>query len=166
VVRGRAPTGPGSEAPDPQGDLALWARERVPADYSFYGNNTPKDVLELASAVLDARLGWLSGDHATSIESWRKAVSLQDALIYDEPPPWYYPVRESLGAALLRDGRAGEAEQVFREDLERNPRSGRSLFGLLESLKAQKKAADAAWVEREFAVAWKDADIKLKIEDL
>jgi tetratricopeptide (TPR) repeat protein len=141
------------------------ARERVPAD-AFYGNNTPKDVLDLASAVLDARLIWLSGDHAASIESWRKAVSLQDALLYDEPPPWYYPVRESLGAALLREGRAGEAEQVFREDLARNPRSGRSLFGLLESLKAQKKAADAAWVEREFAVAWKDADIKLKIEDL
>lgn len=141
------------------------ARERVPAD-AFYGNNTPKEVLDLASAVLDARLNWLSGDHAASIESWRKAVSLQDALFYDEPPPWYYPVRESLGAALLRDGRAGEAEQVFREDLARNPRSGRSLFGLLESLKAQKKAADAAWVEREFAVAWKDADIKLKIEDL
>jgi hypothetical protein len=106
------------------------------------------------------------GDHAASIESWRKAVSLQDALFYDEPPPWYYPVRESLAAALLRDGRAGEAEQVFREDLEKNPSSGRSLFGLLESLKAQKKAANAAWVEREFAVAWKDADIKLKIEDL
>lgn len=141
------------------------ARGRVPDD-AFYGNNTPKDVLELASAVLDARLAWLSGDRAGSIESWRKAVSLQDGLLYDEPPPWYYPVRESLGAALLRDGRAGEAEQVFREDLEKNPRSGRTLFGLLETLKAQKKTADAAWVEREFAIAWKDADVKLRIEDL
>ncbi|MGH9400262.1 MAG: tetratricopeptide repeat protein, partial [Thermoanaerobaculia bacterium] len=140
------------------------ARERVAAD-AFYGNNSPKDVLELASAVLDARLAWLSGDRPAATEIWRKAVSLQDALFYDEPPPWYYPVRESLGAALLRQGQAGEAEEVFRQDLARNPRSGRSLFGLLESLKAQKKTAGAAWVERELAAAWKDADIKLRIED-
>ncbi len=141
------------------------ARARVPAD-AFYGNNSPKDVLELAAAVLDARLAWLSGDRAGSVEIWRKAVALEDALFYDEPPPWYYPVRESLGAALVRLGRADEAEKVFREDLARNPRNGRSLFGLSESLKAQKKAADQAWVEREFASAWKDADIRLKIEDL
>ncbi|HYV41758.1 MAG TPA: hypothetical protein VEO02_08225, partial [Thermoanaerobaculia bacterium] len=100
------------------------------------------------------------------IESWRKAVALQDGLSYDEPPPWYYPVRESLGSALLRDGQAGEAEKVFREDLAKNPRNGRSLFGLLEALKAQKKTADAVWVDRQFAAAWKDADTKLKIEDL
>ncbi len=141
------------------------ARERVPAS-AFYGNNSPKDVLLLASAVLDARLAWLRGERKVSIESWRKAVALQDGLSYDEPPPWYYPVRESLGSALLRDGQAGEAEKVFREDLAKNPRNGRSLFGLLEALKAQKKTADAVWVDRQFAAAWKDADTKLKIEDL
>ena len=141
------------------------ARERVPAG-AFYGNNTPKDVLQLASDVLDARVIWLKGDRKASIESWRRAVNAQDALSYDEPPPWYYPVRESLAAALLRDGEALEAEQVFREDLARNPRNGRSLFGLWEALKAQKKTADAVWVERQFAAAWKDADTKLRIEDL
>jgi hypothetical protein len=141
------------------------ARERVPAG-AFYGNNTPKDVLQLASDVLDARVIWLKGDRKASIESWRRAVNAQDALSYDEPPPWYYPVRESLASALLRDGEALEAEKVFREDLARNPRNGRSLFGLWEALKAQKKMADAVWVERQFAAAWKDADTKLRIEDL
>lgn len=140
------------------------ARARVPPD-AFYGNNTPADVLSLSALVLEARLAWLSGDRKASIEAWRKAVAAEDALAYDEPPPWYYPVRESLGAALLRDGQAAEAEGVFREDLERNPRNGRSLFGLAEALKAEQRPADAGWVERQFAAAWKDADVKLRIED-
>jgi Flp pilus assembly protein TadD len=91
---------------------------------------------------------------------------MQDALVYDEPPAWYYPLRESLGAALLRAGRAAEAEKVFREGVQRSPRNGRMLFGLMESLKAQKKNEEAGWVRREFEAAWAKADIKLRLEDL
>ena len=87
-------------------------------------------------------------------------------MVYDEPPDWYYPLRESLGAALLRAGQASEAEMVFREGLRRSPHNGRVLFGLLESLKAQNKMDSAFWVEREFELAWKKADTKLRIEDL
>jgi tetratricopeptide (TPR) repeat protein len=140
------------------------ARASVPPD-AFYGNNTPADMLALAALVLDARLLWLAGDRAASIDAWRKAVAAQDALAYDEPPPWYYPVRESLGAALLREGQAAEAEAVFREDLSRNPRNGRSLFGLAEALKVEQRLTDASWVERQFTAAWKDADVKLRLED-
>jgi TolA-binding protein len=75
-------------------------------------------------------------------------------------------VRESLGAALLTSGDAAGAERVFRDDLERNPRSGRSLFGLSESLKAQGKRDAARLVEREFGRAWKSADTKLSVKDL
>jgi len=96
---------------------------------------------------------------------WRRAVEVQDRLNYDEPPDWYYPVRESLGGALLRAGRPAEAETVFRADLERNPRNPRSLFGLAESLRAQKKAADAAWVRAAFEGAWRDADTQLTSGD-
>ena len=70
-----------------------------------------------------------------------------------------------MGAALLRAGQAAEAEQVFREDLKRNRRNGRSLFGLMESVKAQKKGTEAELVSREFARAWKQA-AALRIEDL
>jgi tetratricopeptide (TPR) repeat protein len=124
-----------------------------------WGNNKTGDTMDLASMVLAARL-------EDSIDKWRKAVALQDALIYDEPPGWYYPVRESLGAALLQSGDAAGAEQVFREGVRRSPHNGRMLFGLLESLKAQKKNEAAAWVEREFESAWKGADLKLRIGDL
>ena len=86
---------------------------------------------------------------------------MQDELNYDEPADWYYPVRESLGAALLENGKAAEAEAVFRADLVQNPRNPRSLFGLQQALAAQNKTSVAAWVERQFAEAWKNADVKL-----
>jgi len=87
-------------------------------------------------------------------------------LVYDEPPVWYYPVRESLGAAMLRAGNPAGAEAAFREGLRRSPRNGRMLFGLMESLKAQKKAEAAEWVTKEYEAAWKGAEVRLRIEDL
>ena len=128
-------------------------------------NNAPA-YFAVATNVLDARISQAKGDRKAAIGSWTKAVVAEDALNYDEPPTWYYPVRESLGAALLADGQAAEAERVFREDLARHPRSGRSLYGLVAALKAQQKAADAAWAEAQFEVAWKDADTKLRLEDM
>ena len=66
----------------------------------------------------------------------QEAVAIQDTLKYDEPADWFFPVRESLGAALLMNGDAAGAEKVFREDLDRNPRNPRSLFGLQQALKS------------------------------
>ncbi|MGH9836795.1 MAG: tetratricopeptide repeat protein [Blastocatellia bacterium] len=131
-----------------------------------FGLNTAASVFKIAEHVLDARIASAKGDRRGAVDHWRKAVAAQDALNYDEPPGWYYPVRESLGAALLLAGNAAEAEKVFRRDLEDNPRNGRSLFGLAESLKKQGKAQDAREAQAEFEKAWKNADTKLKIEDL
>jgi tetratricopeptide (TPR) repeat protein len=122
--------------------------------------------LNLAASILDARIATARGENGRAFECWTRAVQLEDGFKYDEPPEWFYPVRESLGAALLAAGKANEAEQVFRDDLLRNPRNPRSLFGLMISLKAQQRDADAAWVEREFIEAWKGADTKLKLSDL
>jgi len=121
------------------------------------------DVLDLASVVLDARL---ESTPARAAPRWRRAIAIQDGLVYDEPPAWYYPVRESLGGALLLSGDAAGAEAVFREGLRRSPNNGRMLFGLLESLKAQKKTELARWVQREFDTAWRSADIQLHLKDL
>ncbi len=96
-----------------------------------------------------------------------KATRAQDELHYGEPPDWYLNVRETLGGVLLQNGDAAAAEKVFRADLERNPRNGRSLFGLAASLKAQKKDHDARLVQLEFERAWQNADTTpLQIEDL
>jgi hypothetical protein len=124
--------------------------------------NPAAKIMNLAAAILEARL---TTDERVAIERWKRAVAEQDALAYDEPPPWYYPARESLGSVLLRTGQAAEAETVFRESLKRYPRNGRSLFGLMESLKAQKKVTNAEWVQREFEAAWKQSQVRLRIED-
>ena len=129
----------------------------------MWGNNKPADALALAAEVLAGRL---ADSPTAAVERWRRAVELQDALVYDEPPAWYYPIRESLGGALMRAGKADEAEAVFREGLRRSPRNGRMLFGLMESLKAQNKTEAAEWVSREFEAAWKRSEIKLRIDDL
>jgi hypothetical protein len=78
-----------------------------------------------------------------------------------EPPRWYYPIRQALGAVLLDAGRAAEAEQVYREDLKNFPENGWSLYGLARALRAQGKSAEAAAVEKKFVEAWKGADVKL-----
>ncbi len=94
----------------------------------------------------------------------KRAAALEDALVYDEPPAWYYPVRESLGGAMLKAKDAAGAEAVFHEGLRRSPNNGRMLFGLLESLRAQKKTA-AAEVQREYERAWAGAEIQLRVAD-
>jgi tetratricopeptide (TPR) repeat protein len=133
--------------------------------HAGYGLNKASDVLAVASHVLNARMAAAKGNNSDAIEHWRKAIQAQDQLNYDEPADWYYPVRESLGATHLASGNAKDAEQIFRDDLQRNPRNPRSLFGLMESLKAQQRTEDAAWVERQFKTAWKTADTKLDIKD-
>jgi tetratricopeptide (TPR) repeat protein len=142
------------------------AAASIPGD-TGYGQNTARDVLKIAEHFLDARIASARGDRRGAVEHLRRAVEAEDALAYDEPPGWYHPLsRESLGGALLQAGERAEAEKVFREDLRRNRRNGRSLFGLAESLKAQGKAYEAQLVGREFESAWKDADTKLRVEDL
>ncbi len=128
-----------------------------------WGNNKLGNILDMASIALDARL---ESSAAKAVPMWARAVELQDALVYDEPPAWYYPMRESLGAATLLAADSAGAEVIFREGLRRSPNNGRMLFGLLESLKAQKKTDAAAWVEREFTKAWAGADLKLSLREL
>ena len=141
---------------------------KVPAEALFGGTGleSARTVLALTSIVLDARIAAANGSLPDAIRLWTSAVAAADKLPYDEPPIFFYPVRESLGAALLLNGKAEEAERVFRVDLARHPQNARSLFGLHESLVKQGKNADAEWVQRAFDEAWKDADTTLTTEAL
>lgn len=137
---------------------------KVPTDWPW-GVNEMKTVMDLAKAELAARIAEASGDRDATIARWKEAVAAQDLVPYDEPPDWYYSVRESLGAVLLKASRFEEAEAVFREDLRLNPRSPRSLFGLLEAVKAQKKSG-VEWIQPQFDSAWQYAERPLKVTDL
>ncbi|MFL6255946.1 MAG: hypothetical protein ACJ74T_13120 [Pyrinomonadaceae bacterium] len=141
------------------------AEQSLPADVQF-GLNKASDILKIADRMLAARIVAARGERGRAAELLREAVATEDGLAYDEPPAWFLPARETLGALLLADGRAAEAEAVFREDLKHNPRSGRSLFGLSKSLEAQRKMREAALARRQFAAAWKDADTRLTVADL
>jgi tetratricopeptide (TPR) repeat protein len=153
---------------DAEHHIVSEAADKTPPDQVFAMpvNNKAKDVLNIATNVLGAKIAQAKHDSAGAVSLLRRAVGIQDTLKYDEPPDWFYPVRESLGAVLLLNGNAAEAEKVFREDLERNPRNPRSLFGLAEALRAQNRAYDAQFVDKQFQSNWKNAELKLKLADL
>jgi tetratricopeptide (TPR) repeat protein len=139
--------------------------QALPADAIPDFNNSAKSAFELALTALDARIAEAAGDRGKAIVLWQKAVALLDTFAYNEPADWYYPVRESLGGALLREHQGAAAEGVFRRDLQLNPNSGRSLYGLWQSLLMQHRDADAALVKAQFDAAWSHATIGLHIED-
>lgn len=141
------------------------AQKRIPAQAKF-GSSSASSVLKIAEFVLNGKVAIAKHDNKLAIELLRQAVEVQDSLNYNEPPDWFFPVRESLGGALMLNRDYKEAEKVFRDDLERNPRNGRSLFGLLKSLTAQGRTSNAQWVQREFETAWKNADTQLRVEEL
>src|SRR2546421_9708648 len=134
--------------------------------FSMPVNNKAKDVLAIARDVLGARISLARKDNATAIAKLQSAVATQDTLKYSEPEDWFFPVRESLGAALLMNGDAAGAEKIFREDIETHPRNPRSLFGLQQALKTQKRDYDAAFVEKQFQSSWKGQGAQLRVEDL
>ena len=141
------------------------AKAKVPADLML-NLNRAGDLLSIATFVFDARLASASGDPKSAIPLWMKAVEVQDNLVYDEPPPWYYPVRESLGGEYLRMKQYMAAERTFRRDLEINPNNPRSLFGLSEALRGQSKNAEADDARRRFDKEWQGADVQISIDTL
>ncbi|HSY51121.1 MAG TPA: bacterial transcriptional activator domain-containing protein [Thermoanaerobaculia bacterium] len=134
------------------------ARTTVPDDPGFY-QNSERAIAEVAVHVLAGRIAEARGDSRQAIAEYTEAVEKEDALDYDEPADWFYPTRETLGAALLRAGRYAEAEKAFRADLTRNKHNPRSLFGLAAALRAQKK--DAAPVTAEFGRVWEGGKLGL-----
>lgn len=118
-------------------------------------------LLQIASHLLRGELALAQDKHVEAIEQFEKAVAVQDELPYTEPPFWYYPTRQSLGAALMDNQQYAEAEAVFRTDLKTYPRNGWSLFGLAQSLDAQGKSSEAAQVRTRFEAIWARADVTL-----
>jgi tetratricopeptide (TPR) repeat protein len=144
------------------------AEANTPEDVVFAMpvNNKAKVVLAVARDVLGGKIALAKKDNAAAIALLQKAVAVQDSLKYSEPEDWFFPVRESLGAALLVNNDAAGAEKVFREDLDRHPRNPRSLFGLEQALKAQNRDYDAGFVQKQFQASWKGGPVQLKVDDL
>ena len=131
-------------------------------DEIFMGNVYPaRDLLEIAKSLLRGEMAYRAGDAANAVFALEEAVTLQDALPYTEPPFWYYPTRQSLGAALLASDRVDDAQAVFEADLEQYPMNGWSMFGLAEALRRQGDEAGAEQMTARFETVWQFADVSL-----
>ena len=147
--------------------VALAARGRVPearatlAELQSLGSE-PRlhDLVAAAAAVVAGRIAATELHHDEAVARLREAVAAEDGLAAGSGD-WFFPIRHLLGAELLSAGRAAEAERTYREDLERNPDNGWSLFGLAAALRAEGLRAEAANAERRFLAAWKGADVRL-----
>ncbi len=144
-----------------QFDQAEAALDSVRARVALVEKDPGHTVLQIAEKALEGEIAGRRGDVEASITAFRAATDLEDGLIYIEPPFWYYPMRHSLGAMLLEAGRPEEAEQAYREDLERFPANGWSLYGLAQSLRAQGRDAEAAEVDAVLAESWEKADVDI-----
>lgn len=154
IASGRVPGAEGEHAA-----LATLAKR-------FVRNRTAEEQTERALIQIAERL--LAGEIAThhkhydeAITALREAIKLEDALPYTEPPFWPIPVRHYLGVVLQKAGRAHEAESVYRADLIKNPHNGWAQYGLMQSLRAQRKDRDANEVEKQWKRAWVHADVNL-----
>jgi tetratricopeptide (TPR) repeat protein len=125
------------------------------ADDNAMFQNSQRRIAEVAARVLSGRIAEADGDTAAAIADYEAAVSLEDALNYNEPADWFYPVRETLGAALLREERFADAARVFERDLQRNRHNPRSLWGLAAARRGDTK------LTAEYRRRWKGAPLTL-----
>ena len=145
-----------------EASTALSALAHAPnADEYRVGATPASAVLKLAAYALEGEIHEATGDFDQAVESFAKAVAIEDENNYTEPPDWSQPARHYLGAALIAAGRAEEAEAVYRRDLRWNQNNGWSLFGLAQALELQGKTVAAAQVRAEFDRAWQHADVTL-----
>jgi tetratricopeptide (TPR) repeat protein len=144
------------EAIERSADFTLLNASGIPA----------QDVLKLARTMLLGRVAQAQEDFNTAIGQFEQAARIQDALPYTEPPYWYYPVRQSLAAALLQAGRLAEAEDQFLLALKRAPANGWSYFGLTQLYKQRGDTAAAEKAEADLARTWVGERQLLQISNL
>lgn len=152
-----------------KGDLAsakaeqeafLAEKKRITAE-GIVGNNKGADVTDVAEHLLAGEILYREGKVDEGLAELRKAVKLEDQLRYSEPPDWMHPVRHALGATLLKEGKALEAENVYREDLAKLPGNGWALYGLAQSFELQGKVDEANRARKYFDQVWKSADTQI-----
>lgn len=160
-ARGRALAATGRHDDAAREAAALRAIASESSDDATIGRNRVKDLLEIASLVVEGQIASERGDTGAAAHLLEDAARIEDELRYFEPPDWPEPVRHTLGAALLEAGRARDAEATYREDLRQNPQNGWSLCGLERSLRAQGKEEDANAAHARFKLAWARADVRL-----
>jgi tetratricopeptide (TPR) repeat protein len=141
---------------------AIAGNEELGALVYDTSNGSAGQRLAIAKHHLAGELAAARGDRKAAVAEFERAIEIQDSMPYSEPPPFYMPVRQALGAVLLETRRPREAEAVYLEDLRIYPKNGWSLYGLSKSYAAQGKAGQARATRNGFQQAWARADVELQ----
>ncbi|CDO88609.1 hypothetical protein AWC29_07365 [Mycobacterium triplex] len=145
------------------------AYARIPASRYLF-NNTSRDILAVAAAMLDGEIAYRQGQFDTAFAHLRRAVELDDALPYDEPWGWMQPTRHAYGALLLEQGHVEEAANVYAADLGLDPSVRRccqhpgnvwSLHGYHECLRRLGRTAEATIISQQLTLARAHADVPI-----
>ena len=155
-----ARTGQADKASAEQEAVAA-SKDSVQVNFLDSADYPASTLLNIADALLAGEIALAQNELDGAVSHFQNAVDLQDTLPYTEPPFWYYPTRQSLGAAQLLVGQFVDAEATYRADLAAMPRNGWSLHGLIEALKKQGRLEEAEAVQEKFDRAWSNADIDL-----
>jgi tetratricopeptide (TPR) repeat protein len=144
------------DAASAQREIDAIAKLEATTDFKPFDEwNLPaKEIMQTARHVATGRLADAQGDLAKAAAAYEDAVFVQDTLPYTEPPYWYYPVRQSLGGVLLRQGKLDEAEKTFRESLLRTRNNGWALAGLAEVYQRKGDAKSEKAARAAYAKAW------------
>jgi tetratricopeptide (TPR) repeat protein len=141
---------------------ALTTKSRDPALKDvLYRANSAGPILAMLCRALSGEISMARGRSGDAVLAFEQAVRMQDALVFNEPPDWPHSMRLYLGAALLKAGRAKDAEMVYREELRGFHDNGWALFGLSQSVRTQGRTAEAKEIRERFNRAWKNADVVL-----
>jgi tetratricopeptide (TPR) repeat protein len=160
-ARGVAHAAKGDVAKAKQEQAAfLTAKGKVPEE-AVFSNNKGHDLLGVAEHLLKGEILYREEKVDEAVAALKEAIRREDQLRYAEPPDWLCPVRHTLGAVLLAEGRAAEAEQTYRDDLKKYPHNGWSLYGLARSLEMGGKKSEAAATLAQFKQIWADGDFEL-----
>ena len=150
-----------TKAEDEINELEKYRTNKTVEELLIWGFNSAGILVNIASEVAKGELDAKKKNYSAAIIHLEKAVEYEYSLIYDEPPTWFYPCRQNLGAVLIEAGRYEDAQIVYEENLSEIPNNGWGLFGLQQALLNQGKNDEAADIEKQFNEAWKYSDIRL-----
>lgn len=154
------------ELAEKEAEAVAAIRKELGVDAAFGPFNKATDVFLIAGNQLQARIALARKDTDKAAELLKEVLPVEDRLRYMEPPDWYLYTREALGGVLLTAGKYSEAEAVFRKDLDKNRRKGRSLYGLQASLQKQGHKLQAKMIDRGLGKAWENADTAITPESI
>lgn len=127
----------------------------------IWETNTASQLVNIASFVLTGEILAKEGKFDAAFSNFEKAIQIEDQLNYQEPPDWFFSIRNTYGHWLNKSGDFKKSQAMFLEDLFHYPENGYALKGLYVSLKSQGNEKDAALVDARFKKAWKFADFEL-----